>query len=174
MSHPLWGNITTLPDVYEGVYCSCSFIFKCFYWYKGDVLTHMPSLLGAVTSGPAHFINVFHASFHVVQRGAYSEAVINCVLRFGLEVAGREATLAGEASGRLDGSDRRSSLVSRREVFGRTDVASISRRSIVGIIGTDGDGIGLATATIWHCGVADFNAGADVACTRVGGEEVWK
>ena len=51
-------------------------------------------LLGAVTSGPAPFINVLQAGLHMVQGGAYFEAAINSVFRTGLETTGCEASLA--------------------------------------------------------------------------------
>ena len=130
-----------------------------------------------MTTGPAHFIEILKTCFKIMDTSGFSEAVIHCMFRTGLEAAAREANLALGADGSLSRGNldgRISIWVYRLEVFGRTDVARIGRRSIIGIIGTDGDGIGLTAASIWHCGVADFNAGADVASARIGCKEVWK
>ena len=55
-----------------------------------------------MTIGPALVINVFDAGLDVVQICAMFEAVIHCVFRTGLEVAGCEANFAGGANKRLD------------------------------------------------------------------------
>ena len=83
-----------------------------------------------MTTGPAHFIEILKACFKIMDTSGFSEAVIHCMFRTGLEAAAREANLAlgtdGSLSrGNLDG--RISIWVYRLEVFGRTDVAGIGR-----------------------------------------------
>lgn len=110
-----------------------------------------------MTISPALLVEIFQTCFEVVNIRPDAKTVIDSVLGTGLEGTGGEASLAAGTSGRLDATKRRGGGICRRHVHSCTDIARISERPVVGIVGTGSNGVGLAATAIGDGSIGDLD-----------------